>query len=228
MEVHTDSLNRVSLFEKIVIVGGPLLLAVVEAFHPQPRDLMSLDARMWLAVHYAQIALFPLSALGMAWLIRGRTGVAATVSRVALFIFGVGWTAWDSVAGVATGILVNAAHKTGTPEAWRTPVDAIWLHPIMGGVSAPLFAILGAVALSIGAVAAAVVLKRAGHSWGPVVLLGISSFGITIFKTHAWPGGPVTFGGIAIANAWLVWEQGRKGTPAVEPAHQIHHTSTSR
>ena len=74
----------------------------------------------------------------------------------------------------------------------------------MGGVPAPVFAILGPVALSVGAVAAAVVLKRAGCSWGPVVLLGISSFGITIFKTHAWPGGPLTFGGVAIANAWLV------------------------
>jgi hypothetical protein len=178
-----------SSFGKVTIYGAPLLLAIVELFHPQPRDLLKLDVHMWLAVHYAQIALFPLSALAMAWLIRGRTGIAAAISRVALFVFGIGWTAWDSVAGVATGILIDAAHKPETPGAWRAPIDAIWLHPIMGGGPAPFFAALGAVALSVGAVAAAKSLSVTGQSWGPVVLLGLSSFGITIFKTHAWPGG---------------------------------------
>jgi hypothetical protein len=105
-----------SFLEGTLIVGSPLLLAVLELFHPQPRDLLRGDVRMWLAVHYAQIASFPLSALAMAWLIRGQTGIAAAISRVALFVFGIGWTAWDSVAGVATGILANAAHKSGAPE----------------------------------------------------------------------------------------------------------------
>ncbi len=190
----------------------------------QINDLLNLNVRRWLGVHYAQIALFPLSALAIAWLIRGRTGIAAAISRVALFVFGVGWTAWDSVAGVATGILVNAAHKSGTPGTWRAPIDAIWLHPIMGGAPAPFFAVLGAVALSVGAVAAAIVLKRNGQSWGPVALLGVSSFGITIFKTHAWPGGPLTFGGIAIASAWLVWE--RKSTSGMVPARQTQAAAT--
>jgi hypothetical protein len=146
------------------IVGAPLLLAVVEVFHPQPHDLLRLDVRRWLVVHYAQIALFPLSALAMVRLIRGRTGVAATISRVAPFVFCTGWTAWDSVAGVATGILVNAAHNSRTPDAWRASIDALWLHPIMGGFPAPFFAVLGSVALSVGAVAAAIVLRRNGHS----------------------------------------------------------------
>ncbi len=208
-----------------LIIGAPLLLAVVELLHPQPHNLLKLDLHMWLAVHYAQIALFPLSALAMAWLIRGQTGIAATISRVALFVFGIAWTAWDSVAGVATGILVDAARKSETPEAWRTSIDAIWLHPIMGGAPAPFFAVLGSVALSVGAVAAAIVLKRNGHSWGPVALLGLSSFGIAIFKTHAWPGGPLTFAGIAIASAWFVWE--RKSTLGTEPARQTQAAAPS-
>jgi hypothetical protein len=66
---------------------------------------------------------------------------------------------------------------------------------------------LGEIALSIGAVAAGVSLKRTGSSWVPVVLLGLSSFGIAVFRTHAWPGGPLTFGGIALAAAWLQWEK---------------------
>ena len=198
-----------ALLESTLIVGAPLVLAMVELFHPQPHDFMSLNVNTWLAVHYAQIALFPLSALAMVWLIRGRTGSDAAVSRVALFVFGTVWTAWDAVAGVATGILVNAAHGSGTPEAWRTSIDSIWLDPIMGGAPAPFLAVLGSVALSVGGVGAGISLKRAGHSWAPVVSLVIASFGISIFRTHAWPGGPLTFGGIAMASAWLVWERSR-------------------
>ncbi|MGA7215396.1 MAG: hypothetical protein WBX20_14430, partial [Terrimicrobiaceae bacterium] len=60
--------------------------------------------------------------------------------------------------GVVTGMLVKAAHRSGTPDAWRAPIDAVWTHPIMGGslsVPAPFLAVLGSIALSIGVVAAA-------------------------------------------------------------------------
>jgi hypothetical protein len=72
----------------------------------------------------------------------------------------------------------------------------------------------GSVALSVGAVAAAVSLKRGGSPWGPVVLLALSSFGLAIFRTHAWPGGPLTFGRLAVAGGWLLWERSRRSGPA--------------
>ena len=100
-----------------LVVCSPLLLAIVELIHPQPLDLLSLNVQTWLAVHYAQIALFPLSALAVAWWVRGQTGFAAAACRVTMFIFAASWTAWDAVAGVATGILVKAAHDSGTPDA---------------------------------------------------------------------------------------------------------------
>jgi hypothetical protein len=62
----------------------------------------------------------------------------------------------------------------------------------------------------VGAVVAAFSLKRAGSSWPPVVLLALSSFGIGIFKTHAWPGGPLTFGELAGAAGWLIWERAQQ------------------
>jgi hypothetical protein len=160
--------KRQELFDVALVVGAPMTLAVVELIHPQPHDLMNLDVPTWLAVHYAQIPLFPLAALAVTALVRGQVGIAAGVCRLAMFIFGVGWAAWDTAAGVVTGILLKAAHASGTPEAWRAPVDAVWKHPVMGGFGAPLFTVLGSVALSVGCVAAAVVLKRTGSSWGPV------------------------------------------------------------
>ncbi len=204
-----DSRERPSLSEIALVVGAPLLLAVVEVFHPHP-DLATLDVGTWLAVHYAQIPLFALAALAMVILVRARADIAAAVCRVAMFVFAVSYIAFDTAAGVVTGILVDGARASGNPDAWRAAIDAVWMHPIVGGsplMPAPFLAVLGSVAWSVGAVAAAVSLKRAGSSWAPVVLLALSSFGIAIFKTHAWPGGPVMFGGFAVAGAWLLWER---------------------
>jgi hypothetical protein len=195
---------------RILIVGAPLALAVVEVFHPHPGDLLQLDVKTWLAVHYAQIPLFALSAVAMVLLVRGREDMAAASCRAAMLVFAVSYISFDTAAGVVTGILVDAAQTSGTPDAWRAPIDAVWTHPIVGGsplIPAPFLAVLGGVALSVGAVAAAISLKRAGRSWLPVALLALSSFGIAIFRTHAWPGGPLTFGGLAAAAAWLEWER---------------------
>jgi hypothetical protein len=209
------------------LMGAPLLLALVELLHPQPHDLLKLDVPMWLAVHYAQIALFPLSALAITWLIRGRTGIAAAISRVALFVFGIGWRAWDSVAGVATGILVSAAHQSGMPDAWRASIDAIWLHPIMGGAPGTVLCRVGISCL---------VNRCSGRSSGPKAcrpLVGtchiVRHFQLWNYhlQDSRWPGGPLTYGGIAIASAWLVWEQARKRTSGTEPAPQMRASATS-
>jgi hypothetical protein len=204
MELQPD------LWEIVLSVGAPLLLAIVELFHPYPHDLLKLDVQTWLYVHYAQVLLFPLSALAVATLVRRQTGIAAMLCRTAMFVFGVAYLVFDTAAGIVTGILVKAANLSANPDAWQAAINAVWAHPIVGGSPngpAPLLAILGSVALSIGTVAAAVSLKRSGSSWVPVLLLALAGFGISIFKTHAWPGGPVTFGGIAVASAWLLWER---------------------
>jgi hypothetical protein len=192
-------------------VGAPLALAVLEVFHPHVHDPMDVDLRVWLTIHYAQIPLFMLSALAVATLVRGYPGIAPAVCRVAMFVFAASYIPFDTAAGVATGVLVQAARDSGDPAAWRAAVEAIWAHPVVGGSGAisppPLLAVLGTIAWAIGGVAAAIALKRDGRSWGPCAVLLISAFGLTIFKTHAWPGGPFTFGGLAIAAAWLLWER---------------------
>jgi hypothetical protein len=188
--------------KSLLVIGAPLLLALLEVFHPHPHDLLALDFHRWLLVHYAQIVLFPLAALAMAGLVHGQTGVAAVVCRVAMFVFAVSYVAFDTAAGVVTGVLVEAAHRSSAPEAWRAALDTIWTHPIIGSTppdSPPLLGALGSVAWSVGAVATAISLKRSGASWLPVLLLAVSSFGIGVFKTHAWPGGPITFGGLGLA-----------------------------
>src|SRR4030095_8201870 len=100
--------TSIDLWEMLLCVGAPLLLAIVEIFHPHPHDLLKLDLRAWLFVHYSQILLFPLAALAVAMLVRTQTGAAAMICRVAMFVFGVTYVAFDTVAGLVTGILVKA------------------------------------------------------------------------------------------------------------------------
>jgi hypothetical protein len=216
------------MLQTVLVVGAPLALAGVEMFHPHPHDVFQLDLQTWLVVHYLQLPLMPLAALAMAALVRGHSGLAAATCRVGAFVFAVTYTAFDVAAGLVTGTLVKAAHATDTPEAWRAPVMEVWTHPIIGGApgTVPLFAVLGAVAWLLGAWGAAVAVRRAGGSWPPVVLLVVSGLGLVVFRTHAWPGGPLTFRSFAAAAAWLQWEQAaqakavRNAAPPHEAAQQ--------
>jgi len=124
----------------ILSIGAPLTLAVLEIFHPHPHDLFQLDLRTWLIVHYLQIPLFPLCALAVVILLRGLPGIAAWFARVAMFVFAVSYVAFDTAAGVVTGILLQAAKSTSAPEQWQPAVMAVWKHPVMGGApgSSPL------------------------------------------------------------------------------------------
>lgn len=62
-------------------------------------------------VHLVQLVVFSLLALVVWCLIDGLQGPAATVSRVALLVFVVFYTAFDSVAGIAVGVLVQKGHE---------------------------------------------------------------------------------------------------------------------
>jgi hypothetical protein len=193
--------------ESALIVGAPLLLAVLEIFHPHLHDVMGLEPRRWLTIHYAQLPLFALVALAMVRLVHGHVGIPAILTRVAMFIFAVCYLAFDTAAGIVTGILVEAARASGSPETWRAAIETVWGHAIIGGsgntAQPPLLAVLGTVMWPLGAIAAAISLRRHGSSWPPLIVLILTSFGLLLFRTHAWPGGPVTFGGLAIAGAWL-------------------------
>lgn len=205
-----------------MVVVAPLVLAIVEVFHPHPHDLFELDVSRWMFVHYAQIPLFPLSALSMVMLVRDRTDWAAWLCKAGMFVFAVAFTSFDTAAGLVVGLLVKGALASGHPEAWRGMIDALWFDPVLGGrgfTDAPLLGLIGRLSLSVGAVAGAVSLKRAGHGWAPILLLAAASFGINVFKSHSWPGGPLTFGGMALAAGWIRWESLRWQAKAVALLH---------
>jgi hypothetical protein len=215
-----ESMGR-RTWDILAVASAPAMLAVLEVFHPHPDNLMALNVRTWLIVHYLQVPLFALSAVAMARLVRARTDPFAVVSRMAFFVFALCFVVFDTAAGIVVGSLVQIADASATPEAWRTPIQAIWTHPILGGTDSPILAIVGRLTLSVGTIAAAVSLKRAGRPWTPVVLLALSGCVMNIFHSHSWPGGPVTFGGIALAAAWLQWVRTPPATTVPVGVHPL-------
>jgi hypothetical protein len=200
--------------ETFATAGPALVLAVLEVFHPHPHDLLRVDIERWMTVHYAQLVLFPLVAWSQVMLIRRQEGLTASLCRAAMFVFGVAYVAFDTAAGIATGVLVRSAYAGVSPEAWRSSILALWNHAIVGGSSeaAPVLAVMGTLAWLFGTLFAAVVIRRAGHSWRPMAFLVISALGLFVFRTHAWPGGPLTFGSFAVAAA-LVARENRHLSP---------------
>lgn len=193
----------------LYVAGAPAALAIVEIFHPHARNLLALDVRTWLTVHYIQAPLFALSALSVASLVRAQTDFPAQVCRVAMFVFAMCFVVFDTAAGLVVGDLVQTAHASAAPGAWQAPINSVWSHPILGGTNRPLVALIGRVSLSVGTVAAAASLSRAGRPSLPVLLLGLSGCVMYVFPTHAWPGGPLTFGAMAVAAGWLQWTRSR-------------------
>ncbi|MCX7514246.1 hypothetical protein ACFWZ3_05410 [Frateuria sp. GZRR35] len=207
------------LWNVVAVACAPALLAILEMFHPHPDDLMALDVRTWLTVHYIQVPLFALSALAIARLVRARPDPAAALCRLALFVFAMSFVVFDTAAGIVVGSLVQIAHTSGTPMAWREAIEAIWTHPILGGTDSPILAIAGRVSLSVATISAAVSLWRAGRPWAPLLLLAASGCVMNVVHAHSWPGGPLTFGGIACAAAWLQWSM---RSPLAEAPACVH------
>jgi len=58
------------LTDVALCVIAPLLLAILEIFHPHVHDFLNLDLRLWMTIHYAQMPFFALAGLAMAGLVR--------------------------------------------------------------------------------------------------------------------------------------------------------------
>ena len=153
---------------------------------------------VWLGVHLALLALFPLCGLALAHAVSGVQSTGARLARVMLGIFCVVYAGFDTFAGLATGTIVRSVRDLGAAEQARTllAVKNLFTGPINGA----LF-MVGTTAWMIGAGAVACTLWKAGASRVPVVLIAIAA--LLLFLDHPAPFGPVTFGAVAVALAWL-------------------------
>lgn len=194
------------------LVGAPLPFAALLTQHPMGTGDMfaevSENVTPWLAIHYGGAVFFPLMALVIWQLIRGLSGRAATIARFALPVYAVFYTVWETIFGIAIGIIADTgngltgAERQGAAEA----VDAIVSSPLMG--ESGLFVSVGSLAWWTAIAAAIMALKQAGVGRLPLVLLGLG--GLMVFHV---PIGPPALVCLSVA-AYLI-ERRRAAAPAV-------------
>jgi hypothetical protein len=191
-----------TFFRRLVVIGTPLALSTLEIFHPMPGENFIADLHShvgwWLTLHVLQLPLFGLMALAVATLLTAAQtrGVAAGVSRIALWCFAVFYIAFDSLAGVAAGFVASYASALPADQqhALLPLIIDLNFSPIAIGINA-----LGALGWVTAVVAAAIALWQRGLARDPAILLSLSA----IFALHTPPTGPLGLLFFALAAAWL-------------------------
>jgi hypothetical protein len=202
------------VLRKLVLLGTPLALAILQILHPQPRGVAEAVEQggwfMWF--HIIQVPLIGLIALAVYLLTEGLEGRAVMVSRWAIGVFAVFFSAYDAAAGIATGYALRNAQglsAEGQAAVYEAVIDMPGLSLIFG------LSIVGTGAWVVALIAAAIALRRAGAPLGPFILLILA--GVFLMGGHPSPAGTLAFGCFFLATAWLVLAPGRL-TSASQPS----------
>lgn len=186
--------SRFSRRETAFIIGVPLAWAVMLLFHPQgePTSIYADihdDVTPMLVVHIGMLLFIPLMAGVIYLLLRGIESTAARVGRIALIPFVVFYSAWETLQGIANGVLVDEVNALPAAErgAGADLVQAFAESPLVRDFG--VFAIIGSLGLVVATLAAGMALRADARA--PVtiaVMFGLSGFLIT---AHPPPFGPI-------------------------------------
>jgi hypothetical protein len=199
---------------QLVVLATPLLWLVPAFIHPdEAGDLfegIADQANKWIFVHVAQLVLTPFLAAGVWMLLGGVQSVAALVARAALVIWMVFFSAFDAVAGVATGVLTRHANSLAGQERETVgrAIDFLFHDSQLAGGQFSVLGNIGHGAWVVLAIAAAVALWRAGFSR---LVVGATLLSV-LFASHSGAGAAV--GLVALFVALLL----RFRTPSGEVA----------
>jgi hypothetical protein len=180
-EAHRNVSGRFTIGWAIAF-ATPLVWMVIALLHPaEPQD-----SGRWVFVHYAQLVLTPFLAFAVWKVLEGIHSTAATVSRAALAVWMVFFSAYDATAGLATGLLARHAETLSGAEQTTFNSAADWLLNdglLPGG--AIWLAVMPTIAWPTTMIAVAVALHQVGARLAVTACFVLSC----IFVLHAsYPG----------------------------------------
>jgi hypothetical protein len=210
-EVDKKRLRPLELF----VLAAPLLWVVIAILHPggiddapAPYEGIADEANEWIFVHFSQLVLTPLLALGVWMLLDGIQSVAALVARAFLVLWMVFFSAFDAIAGIAVGVLTRHANNLagGEQEAVVGAIDFLFQESrLAGGENYSVLGNLGQFSWVFLVLASTVALWRAGFSR---LIVGATLLSV-FFAAHA--GYPAAVGLVALFVAELVRFGTRRG-----------------
>lgn len=202
------SSRRQDVLRRVVLLGTPLILGILELGHPlldhtNPIKMLAPIATWWIILHLLLVPLFALMGWTIFLLLQDVHNRAATVSRYATVVYISFTIGYDTAVGLNSGILVsNAVALPNTQQAViQQAMHQLFINP---AIILSYYILLGAGIVSISSAAWA--LSRAGVPRLPVfVLLGA----ILSAYSHATPFGPLGSACFFLAALWieLVWRK---------------------
>lgn len=192
--IQHDTGRRDGLIRAALFAAPALALGAVGSTHPAflARD----TAQHWWVMHLIGLFVFPLVAIALAALMRGRRGAVPIVVVLAAYVFATCYTALDVISGIGAGWVTDKLPpNTLRPEAVTLSFD-------IGGK-------LGEVGAWALLVAAVVLTLDAVRRHGPVLAAPALFLvvGAWFLRTeHIFPtGGVLSCVAIGVGTGWLAW-----------------------
>ncbi len=182
---------------RVLLLVPPLVLAGLEIAHPQPEMTVQaiMDASTWFATfHVIQLALIGLVAMSVLLLADNYGRATAWPTRIGIGMFLVFFSAYDTLAGIGTGLAMRSARDLpATQQEGVFIVVKDW-----PGLAAPFaLSILGTGGWVVAVGALALAARRQGaprREWLMLVLAAVF-----LMAGHPFPGGTLAFGSFFVA-----------------------------
>lgn len=194
---------------RVLLLAPPLLFAGLAVAHPQPESNLEslMDAGTWFAVfHVIQLVLTGLVAVSVLLLADSFGRATAWMTRVGVGLFLVFFSAYDTLAGIGTGLAMRSARDL--PLAQQEGVFSV-VKDWPGLSSLFALSILGTLGWVVAVGTLALAARRQGVRRLEWVLLALSA--VFLMAGHPFPGGTVAFGSFFLAALVHEFGSGRPG-----------------
>jgi hypothetical protein len=169
---------------RIIILGTPLALGILDLFHPifSTGIYQAISPRLdwWITLHILQLPLFFLLALSVYLLLDGVQGTLATFSKVGLAIFVVFYPALDAILGIGTGALVS---YTNGLAGLTQVITAVAIESFFSNNVTILVGTLGEVGWAMAILLAVLALSRpTGPRWLVIITVALVALAISYYQ----------------------------------------------
>ena len=208
---------------RTLLLAPLLALAGLEIVHPQPDETAQalMDASTWFAgFHVIQLALTGFVALSVLLLADSFGRADAWVTRLGIGVFLVFYSAYDAVAGIATGLAMRSARDLSTVQQ-EGVFDVVKDWPALG----PPFAlsIVGTLGWVVAVGSLALAARRQSAPRREWILIGLAA--VFLLGGHPFPFGTLAFGCLFAAALLHEWRASRAAEP---PAKENAELAPSR
>jgi hypothetical protein len=194
---------------RVLLLVPPLLLAGLEAVHPQPQMNVQalMDASTWFAIFHAiQLALIGLVAVSVLLLADSLGRATAWATRVGIGMFLVFFSAYDTLAGIGTGLAMRSARDLSAAQQ-----EGVFLVvKDWPGLAWPfVLSIVGTAGWVVAVGALALAARRQGVPRREWSVLGLAA--VFLLGGHPFPWGTLAFGCFFVAALFQDLRAGRGG-----------------